>query len=400
MGRSTLRLCIIAALLGTTALPVAAQQTDPAATQSTETAVLTAEELQKLVAPVALYPDTLLIQVLIAAAAPLDVVKADRLLSDNPETPKAELEQKIKDAHYDPSVEVLALGFPTLIRQMAVHIDWTETVGTAMLAQSDDVMAAVQVMRAQAINTGALATSPEMVVSEDAATNTVVIQPADPQVIYVPQYEPATVYTNPVGDALAAGLIIFGTVALIDEIFDDNDDWNGYWGCRNCAGWDNGTIVRNPDVDIDFNGNVNIGNDINAAWRPDNDRVAAAHNKIAVNRGANGATTLGLDRPASRTDELRTKLGAGSASAGNLTGAAAGQNLGAERLNLDRPAASNLSARTPNAKPVASAKTKTKPKASSAAARPSKPKVAKTGTASSTRAASSRGRTSATRARR
>lgn len=394
MATSTLRSCVIAALLGTTALQASAEQAAVAAsaeTQTAQAAVLTSAELQQLVGPVALYPDTVLIQILIAATAPLDVVKADRLLSDNPDTPKATLDQKIKDARFDPSVEVLALGFPTLIRQMAVHIDWTESIGVAMLAQSDDVLAAVQVMRTQAINTGALVSSPEMVVTQDPATSTVIVQPANPQVVYVPQYEPTAVYSNPAGDALAAGLIFFGTAALIDEIFDDNDGWNDYWGCRNCGGWNNGPIIRNPDIDIDINGDVNIDRDIDREWKPDNDKVVAARGQISEHRTPDGSTKLGLDRPASRSDELRTKLGAGTVRDGTLKGG-------------DRPAASNLSERTPNAKPVKSTKTKAKPaakpKAPAKAARPAKPKVAKTSSATSTRAASSRGKASAKRSRR
>lgn len=377
-----------------------AQEAAPAAVQADETAVLTAEELQKLVAPVALYPDTLLIQILIAATAPLDVVKADRLLGDNPDPVAADLEQKIKDAQFDPSVEVLAVGFPTLIREMAVHIDWTESIGIAMLAQSEDVLAAVQVMRALAINTGALKTSPEMVVSEDPVTSTVIVQPADPEVVYVPQYDSNVVYDNSVSDAVVTGLIIFAVVAVIDEIFDDDDDWHGYWGCRNCGGWDNGVIIRNPDIDINVDGNVNIGNDINVAWKPDNDKVVAAHNQIAVKRGANGATKLGLDRPASRSDQLRTELGSGAARDGNL----AGQNFGADRPTGDGPAAGNLAARTPNAKPLTTSKTKAKPaakpKASTTGTSTKKPKVAKTSTAKSTRSASTRGRASSSRSRR
>lgn len=407
MGRSAFRSCVLAMLLGTTALQAAAQQTDTttgAAAQSAETAVLTAEELQKLVAPIALYPDTVLIQILIAATAPLDVVKADRLLSDNPDTPKEELGQKIKDARFDPSVEVLALGFPTLIRQMAVHIDWTESAGVAMLAQSEDVLAAVQVMRAQAINTGALVSSPEMVVTQDPVTSTVVVQPANPEVVYIPQYEPTVVYSNPVGDALTAGLIFFGTAALIDEIFDDNDDWNDYWGCRNCGGWDDGAIIRNPDIDIDINGDVNIGRNGNAVWKPDNDRVLAARNEIALQRKPDGTTRLGLDRPATRSDELRTKLGAGPVRDGGLTGTAAGRAPGADLTSLDRSAATGLSARTQDAKPVKTSKTKArptaKPKASATSAKPAKPKVAKTSSATRTRAASTRGRGSAGRVRR
>jgi len=399
MGRSAFRSCVAAILLGTTALPALAQQADftaPATAQTAETAVLTAAELQQLVAPVALYPDTVLIQILIAATAPLDVVKADRLLTDNTDTPKATLDQLIKDAHFDPSVEVLALGFPTIIHEMAVHIDWTDSLGLAMLAQSKDVLDAVQVMRAQAINTGALVSSPEMVVTQDPVTQTVIVQPADPRIVYIPRYEPTVVYGNPWGNALAAGLIFFGTAVLIDEIFDDDDDWHDYWRCRNCGGWDNGVIIRNPNIDIDVNGNVFIRIDVDRGWRVDNEGVLEAQRRIAINRGPDGITRLGLDRPASRADALRATLGAGTLRDGNLAGA--------DRPDLERAAASRLAARSPDARPVATARIKAKPtakpKASAIPNRPVKPKVAKTSSAKSTWAASSRGRISTAKVRR
>ena len=207
-------------------------------------------------APVALYPDTLLIQILVGATAPLDVVKADRLLARSEGADPAALEEQVKAEGFDASVEVLSLAFPEVLGQMAEHIEWTETVGTAMLAQSDDVLDAVQVMRNTAINTGALVDTEQQVVTRDVVTETVVIQPADPQVVYVPQYNPQVVYDNSLSNALITGAVTFGTIALIGEIFDDDDDWYGYWGCRNCGGWGGGPIIRDPDIDIDVDGNV------------------------------------------------------------------------------------------------------------------------------------------------
>jgi hypothetical protein len=244
-------------------LAVAAGGAATAQDQAAEVAaaeLLTAAELQTLVAPVALYPDTLLIQILVGATAPLDVVKADRLLARSEGADPDTLETEVKAEAFDPSVEVLTLAFPEIVGQMADHIEWTETMGTAMLAQSDDVLDAVQVMRNTAINTGALVDTEQQVVTRDAVTETVVIQPADPQVVYVPQYNPQVVYDNSLSNALVTGAVTFGTIALISEIFDDDDDWNDYWGCRNCGGWGGGPIIRDPDIDIDVDGDVNIGN--------------------------------------------------------------------------------------------------------------------------------------------
>jgi hypothetical protein len=347
-------LCLVfAGALGGAA---SAQETTVAETAGAE-ALLTAAELQTLVAPVALYPDTLLIQILVAATAPLDVVKADRLLLRSADADPAALEASIKAEAFDPSVEVLALAFPEVLGQMAENVEWTETVGTAMLAQSDDVLKAVQVMRDVAIDTGALLDTEQQVVSRDATTDAVVIQPANPQVVYVPQYDPQVVYNNSLTDALVVGAVTFGTVAIISEIFDDDDNWDDYWGCRNCGGWGGGPIIRDPDIDIDVDGNVNIGNrldidrdnvnidrdriEANVGWRPDPDRSGEAKDKIAARRGEDGATTLPIERPRSDTDELRDRLSRETGAA-NITRerdpAAIREAAGNARPPVNRPA--------------------------------------------------------------
>nr|WP_321254248.1 DUF3300 domain-containing protein [uncultured Ruegeria sp.] len=291
---------------------------DAAATENaaaTSSDLLTDAELQTLVAPVALYPDTLLIQILVAATQPLEIVKAERYLLDNADRDASELGPEIEAMGWDPSVSVLATAFPEVVGQMATHVDWTETVGTAMLAQSDDVLDAVQVMRDQAIDSGALVSGPAQTV-EVTEEDTVVITPTEPETVYVPQYNPETVYTGPsVGDVAGAALLTFGTVALIDEIFDDDDDWYGYWGCRNCGGWGGGPIYRNPNIDIDVDGNVNIGNNIDLGnrtdigWKPDPGRQQQARDKIANHkRPEGGRGNLPVNRPEGRTDELRSKL--------------------------------------------------------------------------------------------
>jgi hypothetical protein len=325
--------------------------------------LLTQAELETLVAPVALYPDTLLIQILVAATQPLEVVKADRFLLTNADTDPEALKAGIEAEAWDPSVEVLAVGFPDVIGDMAQHIEWTETIGAAMEAQTDDVMAAVQTMRNQAINTGALISGEEQVVEVDSNEN-VVIAPTNPQVVYVPQYDPAVVYDNSATNALAGAAIGFGFFLLIDSIFDDDDDWNNYWGCRNCGGWGGGPIYRNPDIDIDIDGNVNIGNVIGSGnigdgdglrpgrpdggWAPDPDRRDDARDKIAERRDPGGATTLPITREASSTDALRDRL-SGASGAADIARPGVAATLPAvtrpgggssERLpQLDRPSA-------------------------------------------------------------
>lgn len=333
----------------------------PAADQG---ALLTQAQLETMVAPVALYPDTLLMQLLIAATVPLDVVKAAQFLDGNsaadPETLKPEIDAK----DWDQSVKVLATAFPDVIGDMADHIDWTEAMGDAMLAQTDDVMTAIQTLRQQAINNGALQSGEQQTVevTKDSTTNTetVVIEPTDPQVVYVPQYDSNTIFGNPVGDALLAGAIAWGTFTLIDEIFDDDDDWNGYWGCRNCGGWNGAPIIRNPDVDIDIDGDVNIGNrfevdrdkiDIDrdkVTWKPDQASRDKARDRIENSRGPGGATTLPIKKPASRADDLR----------GNLAQRPETRDLAGKRPDVNRPEVDRPSKFSPASKDAAIAKTK------------------------------------------
>jgi hypothetical protein len=374
------------AILALATAGAAAAQEQPAESPAAEEALLTAAELQTLVAPVALYPDTLLIQILVGATAPLDVVKADRLIARSEGADPVAFEETVKAEAFDPSVEVLTLAFPEIVGQMAEHVEWTETMGTAMLAQSDDVLDAVQVMRNVAIDTGALVDTEQQVVSRDVATETVIIQPANPQVVYVPQYDPQVVYDNSLSDALVAGAVTFGTIALISEIFDDDDDWNDYWGCRNCGGWGGAPIIRNPDIDIDMDGNVNIGNRLDIqggdrlnvdrdtinidrdnirvdrdriendiGWRPDPGRSDDARDKIATRRDDGGATTLPLTRPSTDADALRDRLSTQTGTrditrdrdVGQIREAVAADRPAANRPAVNRPAENRPAATRP-----------------------------------------------------
>lgn len=318
-------------LLPTALVAQDTETTEEASADVPAAALLTQAELENLVAPVALYPDTLLIQILVAATSPMEVVKSDRLLTVNEGSDPEEIKALIEAEGYDESVEVLAVAFPEVIEDMALHIEWTETMGDAMLAQSDDVMAAVQTMRTQAINSGALISGEQQTV-EVTEEEDVIIQPADPEVVYVPQYDTEVVYadnSNIVGDAITTALITYGTFTILDAIFDDDDDWDDYWGCRNCAGWGGGPIYRNPDIDIDVDGNVNIGNRVDlgdrdidlsdrdvsigdrgpdGAWRPDASSQNEARDKIAAKRDSDGASKLPVKKSESRGDELRGKL--------------------------------------------------------------------------------------------
>jgi hypothetical protein len=254
--------------------PALAQETE-AAVESEAAALFSPEDLDNLMAPVALYPDSLLAQVLLATTYPVDVLKADRFLTKNADLESEARSALAADQDWPDPIRELTAGFPELIARMAEHIDWTEQTGNAVMAQTDDVIASLQRLRAQAKLNGYLVDNEAMTVEEDAETGSITISSANPEVVYVPQYT-ETVYTQPApatpvyvtddddwDDVLATGAIVWGSAIIIDEIFDD-DDWGDDWNWGYGGGGDN-------DVSIDWDGDINIDNGINIGNGSGND---------------------------------------------------------------------------------------------------------------------------------
>jgi uncharacterized membrane protein YgcG len=167
----------------------AAQPTAPAAKQS-------AEELQQLVAPIALYPDALVSQILAAATYPTEIVEADRWMQDHPNLKGNELASEVDKQSWDPSVKGLT-QFPSVLANMDKNLSWTSSLGDAYANQPQDVMEAVQVMRARAQKAGNLKSNEQVKVETQGQT--VIIEPADPEVVYVPAYDPWLAYGAPIG---------------------------------------------------------------------------------------------------------------------------------------------------------------------------------------------------------
>jgi hypothetical protein len=153
------------------------------------------EQLQRLVAPIALYPDSLVAQILAASTFPEEVVEADRWVQEHPDLKGAALGQAVDQQPWDPSVKALA-AFPSVLGNMDQNLSWTSTLGDAYYNQQQDVMDAVQVMRHKAQQSGNLKTTPQEVVRDDGPD--VDIEPADPDVVYVPAYDPWLIYGYPI----------------------------------------------------------------------------------------------------------------------------------------------------------------------------------------------------------
>jgi len=155
----------------------------------------TAEQLQQLVAPIVLYPDSLVAQILGASTFPEQVVEADRWVQEHPDLKGDTLGQAVDQQAWDPSVKALT-AFPSVLGNMDKNLSWTSSLGDAYYNQQQDVMDAVQVMRRRAQEAGSLKTTPQQTVTTQGST--IVVEPASPDVVYVPAYDPWLAYGGPI----------------------------------------------------------------------------------------------------------------------------------------------------------------------------------------------------------
>jgi len=155
----------------------------------------TPEQLQRLVAPIALYPDSLVAQILTASTFPEQVVEADRWLQAHPDLTGESLGPAVDQQPWDPSVKALT-AFPSVLGNMDKNLSWTSSLGDAYYNQEQDVMDAVQVMRRRAQESGNLKTTPQQTVTTEGST--IVVEPASPEIVYVPAYDPWVVYGDPI----------------------------------------------------------------------------------------------------------------------------------------------------------------------------------------------------------
>ncbi len=307
----------------------------PAVRAGDEPPSFSAEKLDELVAPVALYPDPILSQVMTASTFPDQVQAANEWSTQHKDLQGDALAQAMADANldWDPSVQAL-LPFPSVLENMARDPSWLRDFGNAVLAQRGDTMDAVQRMRKKAQDAGNLQSSEYMTV-ESTSPTVIEIQPADPQVIYVPTYDPAVVYAPPPpsssGNVAAAALFGFAAGVMVAEVFDD--DWYGgcgfYWGSHTvvvhnsawgCT-WGNRYTYhppypppRNIHVDRNVNintGDINIGNDVNIKGGNKNVNIKGGDKTTNIGSGNNKKAVA--DKKAGVTDQ---RVGADKGKAG------------------------------------------------------------------------------------
>jgi hypothetical protein len=198
------------------------------------------EEIEQLVAPIALYPDALVAQILMASTYPLEIVSAARWSKANPNVKGKALEDAMQKQPWDPSVKSLA-AVPQVLAMMNDKLDWTQKLGDAFLGQQKEVMDAAQRLRAQALKAGNLKSSKEQKVTTEqrGGTTIIKIEPADPQVVYVPVYNPTVVYGPwpyaayppyyyyPPGYVAGATFFAFTAGVIVGNAMWGNCNWGG-----------------------------------------------------------------------------------------------------------------------------------------------------------------------------
>lgn len=296
---------------------------------------LKTEELEQLAAPIALYPDALLAQVLMASTYPLEVVQASRWLEKNSKLKGEELNEAVQKQPWEPSVRSLT-AVPDVLKMMNEKLDWTQKLGDAVLAQQEELMAAVQTLRKKAKDEGNLKSTEQQKVSTQetgsatgAKTEVIVIEPAKPDVIYVPQYDPVVVYGTwaypsyppyyyyPPGYMAATSMISFGIGLTMGAAL-----WGGCnWG----YGWGGGNVQIN-----NFNNynRVNKTNVSNRNWQHNSAHrggVAYRDGATAQRYGRDGQTGAGT------REAYRGRSGEGARGGGDFSGARTGDRAQARQ---------------------------------------------------------------------
>jgi len=242
--KSTLKVALSCSLIVVTSACASmvapdAQMTAPSVTQPAQ---MTPEELQQLVAPIALYPDELVAEILAASTYPTQIVEADRWLQQHSGLKGAQLASEVDKQYWDPSVKALT-QFPSVLANMDKNLSWTSALGDAYFNDAQAVLDAVQVMRKRAQGAGTLKSTPQQTVTTQGQT--VAIEPANPQVVYVPTYDPWVVYGAPLAvypgyvDFYVGPFVSFG-VGFPIGLFPYPWGW-GFWGLN----WHDRFVVFN-----------------------------------------------------------------------------------------------------------------------------------------------------------
>lgn len=322
-------------MLAQSQAPSPAQTQAPSSVQSqapssgAQASKIPAEQLDSLVAPIALYPDPLLAQVLAASTYPLEVIQLQQWLAKNPKLKDKELADAVAKQPWDPSVQALA-ALPDVVKRLANDIQWTTDLGNAFLAQQSDVMDAVQRMRKKAQDKGNLKSNEQQKVETKVveSKSVIVVEQANPQVVYVPSYNPVVVYGPPVyayppiyyppPGYYAAGMAVsFGVGMAMGAM------WSGGWGWH--AGWGHNDIQINNYNN--FNRNANLNRNVSgrsSTWQHNAQHRGGAPYRDRATANRYGGTARG-ESLANRQSMARQQVGR---QGGNRTAGAGMTNRG------------------------------------------------------------------------
>jgi len=317
-ARSFVALLFVASLVFSD-LAVFTQQepTSLPAQEAQDAPKIPSDQLDSLVAPIALYPDPLLSQTLVASTYPLEIIQLQQWLDKNKNLKDKALTDAVSKQTWDPSIQAMA-ALPDVVKRLADDIQWTTDIGNAFLAQQGEVMDAVQRMRTKAQGTGALKSNEQQKVETQVVESktVIVVEQANPEVVYVPSYNPEVVYGAAVypyppiyyppstGAVIAASAISFGVGVAIGAAWG-----GGGWGWN--TGWGNNDV--NINRNNSFNRNTSINNISgnrggNQTWQhnPQHRGGAPYSNRATAQRY--GGTTRG-DSLANRQTGAHQQLG-------------------------------------------------------------------------------------------
>jgi uncharacterized membrane protein YgcG len=330
-----LLICLWVALWGLPNMAAAQGTSPPTSQQAPSSTPFKEEQIEQLVAPIALYPDSLVAQILMASTYPLEVVDAARWVKANPKVTGKALEDAMQQQKWDASVKSLT-AFPQVLTMMNAKLDSTEQLGDAFLGQQKDVMAAIQRLRAKAQAAGNLKSSSQQKVetAQEGSSTVIKIEPAQPDVVYVPTYNPALIYGAwPYPDfppyywyppGYAAGAAVFGFTAgvIVGSALWGHCDWG----------------VGNVNINVNKFNSFNKTNITNANWThnpahrggvPYHD--AASQQKYGRHQLQNSAAR---DQFRGRADQGRQQLARGGFDhAGGRGGAFEGTGFGGGQMH-------------------------------------------------------------------
>ena len=343
---ATLCVTVIALLTPIDAAAIQSQAPPPSTDYSGQGAPQTAAELQALVAPIALYPDALVAQILSGSTFPDQIAIAANWLQTNKALTGTALAQAVDKQTWDPSVKALT-EFPDVLNKMAQSLAWTSSLGEAYHNQQADVMTAVQTLRTQAKVAGNLKSGAQITVVQQSP-QTIVIEPTNPQVVYVPEYNPAIVYGVPyvtpgysTGALIATGVLAFGAGLAVGAWMGSSWGWSS-WNCN----WHGGAVYYHGGAyygnsawhggyyggGYNYNNSYHNNNYNNAGhnnYNAGNRNTNISGNTVNVNHGAAaGSNSFGQGDKSGGWDSAAASHGWGQSGAGRGSTAFSGASGG------------------------------------------------------------------------